>query len=176
VLPADTSFGRRRYLGSDGQSWIDLSVVLMGADRTSLHKPQFCLEGMGLHIDESATVPDTIHIERPDPYDLPVVRIVATGRILQDGHSQTFRGIYVYWYVADEALSASVSGASRMWSLAAHLIRTGVLQRWAYVSCFAVCAPGQEESTYQQMKRFIAAAAPEFQLTPRPGGAAVVSR
>ena len=176
VLPADTSFGRRRYVAADGQTWVDLSVVLMGADRTSLHKPQFCLEGMGLHIDENATLPDAIRIERPAPYDLPVVKIVATGRFMQDGQAQTFRGVYVYWYVADESLSASVSGLGRMWSLASHFMRTGVLQRWAYVSCFQICTPGQEDATYQQMKKFIAAAVPEFQLTPRAGNDAVVSK
>jgi hypothetical protein len=176
VLPADTSFGCRRYMAADQQSWIDLSVVLMGSDRTSLHKPQFCLEGMGLHIDENSATEDLIHIERPMAYDLRVIKLVSTGRFMQDGQPQTFRGVYVYWYVADEALSASVSGAGRMWSLATHFLRTGVLQRWAYVSCFAVCVPGQEEATYQQMKRFIAAAVPEFQLTPHPGSDAVVSR
>jgi hypothetical protein len=131
---------------------------------------------MGLHIDENATVPDTIHIERPVPYELPVVRIVATGRIMQDGQAQTVRGVYIYWYVADEALSASVSGMGRMWSLASHFMRTGVLQRWAYVACFAICLPGQEEATYKRMKDLVAAAVPEFQLTPRPGTAAVASK
>jgi hypothetical protein len=46
-------------------------------------------------------------------------------------------------------------------------LRTGVLQRWAYVTCFSVCQPGQEEATFNRMKEFLAAAVPEFQLTPR---------
>ena len=44
------------------------------------------------------------------------------------------------------------------------LVRTGTLQRWAYVGCFATCLPGAEEPTFQRMKKFIAAAVPEFQL------------
>src|SRR5438445_11436290 len=43
-LPQDTSYGQRRYTATDG-SWSLVNVVLMGADRTSIHKPQFCLEG-----------------------------------------------------------------------------------------------------------------------------------
>src|SRR5207247_2207599 len=45
-LPQDTSFGHRRYTAPD-KFWTDVHVVLMGTDRTSLHKPQFCLEGQG---------------------------------------------------------------------------------------------------------------------------------
>jgi len=55
-----------------------------------------------------------------------------------------------------------------MWWMARDVIRTGVLQRWAYVSYFAVCPPGAEEATFQRMKKLIVASVPEFQLTPRP--------
>jgi hypothetical protein len=103
-------------------------------------------------------------MEKPVRYDLPVVKLVASRTDASSGKVQ--RGIYVYWFVADKALSASVSGFERMRRMAAHLLRTGELQRWAYVSCFAACWPGQEEAAYQRIRQFIAAAAPEFQLTP----------
>src|SRR5262245_49023294 len=51
MLPKDTSFGRRLYEAADGFH-IQASVVLMGADRTSLHKPQFCFQGQGWAIDQ----------------------------------------------------------------------------------------------------------------------------
>jgi hypothetical protein len=51
-----------------------------------------------------------------------------------------------------------------------------VLQRWAYVACISPCAPGQEDATFARMKKFIAAAVPEFQLTPPPAGPAVAAR
>ena len=57
-----------------------------------------------------------------------------------------------------------------MWWMARELFRTGLLQRWAYISCTAICAPGQEEATTERMKQFIAAAVPEFQLTPKSPG------
>jgi len=50
--------------------------------------------------------------------------------------------------------------------MAREMFRTGVLQRWAYVSCFVVCAPGQEDATFERMKKFIAAGVPEFQTAP----------
>ena len=170
TLPQDTSYGARLYKGPDGFQML-MSVVLMGADRTSLHKPQFCLEGQGWHIDSSASEETKIRVARPasagGSYDLPLVKLVATRQVAADGRTETWRGVYVYWFVADDALSASVSGFERMWWMAENLVRTGVLQRWAYVSCLSVCRPGQEQAAFERMKTLIQAAAPEFQLAPR---------
>jgi len=169
TLPADTSYGQRRYIDNQNPNdWLLLNVVLMGADRTSIHKPQYCLEGSGWRIDNAASLETKVPISRPQPYELPVIKLLAT-RTFQEpgGKPVTARGIYVYWFVADDALSGDMSGRERMWWMAKHLVQTGVLQRWAYVSCFAVCLPGQEDITFERMKTFIAASVPEFQLTPK---------
>ncbi len=164
ILPKDTSFGQRRYQALDG-FWTQVNVVLMGSDRTSLHKPQFCLEGAGWHIDAAASREEAVPIERPFVYDLPVMKILATRQVEHEGQVRTFRGVYVYWFVAEDAYTAQ--HWQRMWWMAREVARTGVLQRWAYVSCFAVCRPGEEEATFGRMKKFIAASVPEFQLTPK---------
>jgi hypothetical protein len=49
-----------------------------------------------------------------------------------------------------------------------HLLRTGELQRWAFVFCFTTCKPGEEKVTYEHMCKFLAASVPEFQLTTGP--------
>jgi hypothetical protein len=164
ALPRDTSFGQRRYKAPDG-SWTLVNVVLMGSDRTSLHKPQFCLEGSGWKIDRTASSAATVRIERPQPYDLPVMKLIAAKQVTSNGQTVAARAVYVYWFVAEDALTAR--HWQRMWWMAKELLRTGVLQRWAYVTCFSVCQPGQEEATFNRMKEFLAAAVPEFQLTPR---------
>jgi hypothetical protein len=48
-------------------------------------------------------------------------------------------------------------------------VKTGVMPRWAYVSCLAWFKPGQEDAAYRRMEQLIAAAVPEFQLYPGPG-------
>ena len=161
ALPKDTSFGLRVYQALD-HFRVQTQVVLMGTDRTSMHKPQFCLEGQGWHIDQNRTSVQKVPIEQPFSYELPVVRLITTKQY----QGQVRSGIYVYWYVTDDAMSASVSGLQRMWMMASKLIRTGVLQRWAYVSYFTDCAPGQEEATFARMKELIAASVPKFQLYP----------
>ena len=174
TLPKDTSFGQRRYRAADGFE-VDLRVVLMGRDRTSMHKPQFCLTGQGWRIDDLASRQTSVQVKRPYKYDLPVVALIAHKTISVEGQKQPVSGIYVYWYVADDALSASTSGMQRMYLMAAKLLKTGILQRWAYVSCFAPCLPGQETATFDRVQSFIAAAAPEFQLYPRTSSASVTA-
>jgi len=167
TLPPDTSYGQRRYTAPD-DFWAQVNVVLMGSDRTSHHKPQYCLEGAGWKIDAPASRRETVRIERPHEYDLPVMKILVTRQVEHNGQLQTVRGVYVYWYVAEDALSGDPTGFERMWWMARELLTTGVLQRWAYVTYFAVCQPGQEQATFERLKKLIASSAPQFQLTPKP--------
>jgi hypothetical protein len=172
-LPQDTSFGQRAYRAPDGFE-TSVNVVLMGRDRTSLHKTEFCLEGQGWVIDRSASSETTVRMDRPYPYDLPVTKFVATKQVTVHGQPVTARGIYVLWFVADND-EYTARHWQRMWWMARDLVRTGVLQRWASIGYFAHCAPGQEDATFERVKKFIVASAPEFQLVPRPANAARAS-
>jgi hypothetical protein len=165
ILPRDTSFGQRRYTAADTFQ-MNANVVLMGTDRTSIHKPQFCLGGTGWIIDDNLTTETTVHVERPYPYDLPVMKLIANKMLTLNGAQVPARGIYVYWFVAKDEYTAK--HWQRMYWMARDLFRTGVLQRWAYVSYFAICPPGQEDAAWERMKKLIAASVPEFQLTPQP--------
>ncbi|MCX6895882.1 MAG: exosortase-associated EpsI family protein [Verrucomicrobia bacterium] len=170
MLPADTSFGQRTYRAADG-FFAQMNVVLMGADRSSIHKPQLCLPAQGWTINQTEVT--TIPVAVPLPYDLPVIKLTASNQLPVNGQAVAARGIYVYWFVADGELSADSSGWRRMLQSMAHLLRTGELQRWAYVSVFAVCEPGQEAALFERMKQLIAATVPEFQPA---GGAAAKER
>jgi len=167
ALPQDTSFGQRHYTAADDFK-AQATVVLMGGDRSSLHKPQFCLSGQGWVIDESASLETNLPIGGPAPYKLPIVKLVAAKEANIGGQMVKLRGVYVYWYVADGVVSASTSGIQRMWWMARDLVRTGVLQRWAYVSYFSVCTPGQEEATFERLKTLIIESVPQFQHPPNP--------
>ena len=162
VLPKDTTFGRRFYYRERKDLSIDCQVVLMGADRTSIHQPQFCLQGSGfVTLSSEAT---TIRISRPHPYDLPVMKLkLRRDGMDKDGNRFATGGMFVYWFVADGELTAD--HMQRQWWLARDLIQKGVLQRWAYVICSKSCPVGAEEETFEEMKEFIADAVPEFQLT-----------
>ena len=164
-LPADTSFRVRAYQGDDG-FWSQLSVVLMGVDRSSIHKPQICMTGQGWMIDNSLTRVEKVRLERPFAYDLPVNKIIASKTITDaNGQPQVLRGIYVYWYVDASHYTAN-SWEWMAWWVPRDLLLNGVLERWAYISYFTACPPGREEATFDQIKQLIAKTVPEFQTVP----------
>jgi hypothetical protein len=164
TLPADTLFANRVYRRAGGFD-LNCQIVLMGSDRSSIHRPQHCLGGSGFTIvsQERTTIP----ISAPVRYDLPVEKLTLRRNLrLAGGEQQSQGGIFVYWLVADNRLTAD--NQQRMWEISKEMLRSGTLQRWAYVICFAPCPPGREESVYEQMKDFLQAAVPEFQITPKP--------
>jgi hypothetical protein len=165
MLPADTSYAGRIYFRG-GRPVVESDVVLMGSDRTSIHNAEYCLSGQGMHIDQLTE--SSIHMDQPLSYDLPIIKIIATRSGTLNGKPVTQRCVYVYWYVTDDALSNDHTGHQLMWSMTRQLIRTGVLQRWAYVRFFTFCEPGREDEAFDEIKRMIAASVPQFQLTPKP--------
>ena len=159
-LPSDTSYAERYYESADGGLPITATLVLMGADRTSIHNADFCLRGQGLNPDEKKIV--NVPIGGATPYQLPVSRWNVSGVFRQpDGREVKVGGVYVFWFVADQAQTPD--HFQMMKRLALNLLRTGVLQRWAYVSYFSVCEPGQENAAFARMEKLIAASVPEFQ-------------
>lgn len=159
-LPQDTTYARKIYFRTNTYP-LQVSVVMMGLDRSSIHKPQYCLEGQGWQVlSESA---DTIALADGSAQPLPVWKMIAQQpRTLADGSQQLVKAVYVYWFVADEHITARHE--ERMWWMAKELLTTGTLQRWAYVSVLAQCLPGHEEATYAQIEEFIAASAPQYHL------------
>jgi hypothetical protein len=161
-LPKDTSYGRRLYQAADG-FWVSGTVVLMGADRTSIHRPEYCMPGQGWNIEQKKDA--SISIGGPAPYTLPVKKWVVSNHFqTPDGRQSVVSGLLVFWLVADNEQTADYV------QFQSHLLRdlvfTGVLQRWAYVSYFAICAPGQEDAAFERMEKLIAASVPAYQRPP----------
>ena len=55
MLPKDTSYAQRVYKAPDGFQ-VYANIVLMGTDRTSIHKPEYCLSGQGWRVVEKTKV------------------------------------------------------------------------------------------------------------------------
>jgi Protein of unknown function (DUF3485) len=161
-FPKDTSFTRRVYYLHDDLR-ASLTVVLMGADRTSIHKPDYCLPGQGWQIRDKQEV--KLSVAGAQPYELPVMKwTVANTVTAPDGTRQSVSGLYVFWFVTEGRTTDSFPEMLK--SMFVHQLAHGVLQRWAYVSVFTACLPGQEDAAFAQMKQLIAGAAPEFQPPP----------
>ena len=159
TLPADTLFGRRTYRSPDN-FYVTASVVVMGEDSRSIHIPEICLPSQGWEISEQ---PTTIQIQEPTPYHLPVVKVIGSKTVhTANGTLQPMKTVFVYWFVADDEITAD--HLTRMWKMGEEMLRTGTLQRWAYIAFISHCYPGQEEETYKRLENFIVAAVPKFQI------------
>ena len=140
-LPKDTSFAERRYLAGDGFQ-ASTTIVMMGADRTSIHRPDYCLPGQGWSIGSKTAA--TIPIGGGQPYELPVMKwVIHNSFQTPDGQKQAVSGIYVFWFVADHEQTAD--NVQRMWWLARDLFRTGsVATLGLHFVFFRLCAgPGR---------------------------------
>jgi hypothetical protein len=164
MLPKDTTYGKRLYRAADGFP-IGVNVVLMGTDRTSIHRPEFCLTGQGWRIDKEATTVDTAALGGSG-------KVLAFNKMFLDKEKEPLRAdgsvgpakaLYFYWFTAEG--KETPAQWERMWWMAGDLLREGRLQRWAYVACYTKCLPGQEQQAAKRLKEFIAAAAPLFQVT-----------
>jgi hypothetical protein len=159
-FPKDTSYTERFYHGADGLG-VQCTAILMGADRTSIHRPEYCLPGQGWSIDKKEIV--DIPINDQPPYKLEVERWnVSAAMQKSDGQKVKAAAIYVFWFAADNEETANHDKMLEWLTL--DLFRTGKLQRWAYISYFAQCGPGQEDLAFDDVKRLIAAQVPEFEL------------
>ena len=165
ALPEDTTFGRRFYT-NNGFS-VQLGVVLMGRDHTSIHQPQYCLYAQDWTVTNTERI--VLRMERPYPYDIPAIKLSAT-HLLTNG--QMIRSLYVYWFVSGDKITAE-EGA-RLWSMWKTVLQKGVTERWAYISYFTTCQPGDESATFDRLQKFIKTSVPEFQTVTggragRPG-------
>ena len=162
-LPKDTSYAQRLYSAPDGLQ-VMANVILMGADRTSIHRPDYCLPGQGLKIVDQTAV--KIPIAGSPAYDLNVQKwTVHNTFAAPDGSATTVSGLYVFWFVAEDNATDNYTSIQK--SILYHLLRHGVLERWAYVSYFTRCLPGQEAAAFDRIKNLIAQSVPEFQLPPK---------
>ncbi|MCX7872717.1 MAG: EpsI family protein [Verrucomicrobiae bacterium] len=164
TLPKDTTYGRRIYRAADGFEIVNM-VVLMGADRTSIHKPQYCLEGTGWRIDSTEFI--NIPIDKPMSYNLPATKLTLSGYLVDGQREKRLkRGVFLYWFAAHDKITAE--HRSRMWSVAKHRLLTGEVQRWAYIIYFSTCNPGEESATFERMVSFIRESLPQYQTVEDP--------
>jgi hypothetical protein len=97
--------------------------------------------------------------------ELPVNRIVAQRSIVTANKSiVNLSAVLVYCFVTKGEVTAN--HRDRMWRQAVEQLKTGVLQRWAYVAAYSFCEEGREEETFGRLSQFFSRAAPEFMDVP----------
>ncbi len=128
VLPADTVILKRQYQHPSGDGVL-ASIVLSGADRSSIHRPQLCLTGQGQTIIREW--PHQVELPGREPLNVMVLDMVRRWTDL-DGQPREYNFYYAYWFVGQDR--ETHSHYQRMFWMGWDRIIHNVAHRWAYVA------------------------------------------
>jgi hypothetical protein len=127
ILPDDTEFLKYIYALPSGVT-LNISVVLSGSERNSIHRPQRCLVAQGFDITRSAEA--SIELPERRPLDLMVLDTLhhSHGPRALSSATPVF---YAYWFVGQDR--ETPSHLKRMFWLAWDRVFHGVAHRWVYI-------------------------------------------
>ncbi len=172
LLPADTQIVKMRYATPrppGERDRVDVTLVLAGAERRSIHRPEVCLDGQGWTILEQCVVP----VELPGGSVLEVKDLLIEREWLDDaGGRRMLRAHYVYWFVGADV--STPDNWTRVWLSSWDNVLRSVNHRWAYPSMAAWVTEGWDpaltgqrqrtsEQTLELIKNLIRELAPGFQ-------------
>jgi uncharacterized protein DUF3485 len=174
VLPKDTEFAKMVYhtLGGDParRDVVHASIVLSGAERRSIHRPEVCLQGQGWTILDSRVMP----VALKDGRVLRVRDLSITKPISLEGSTQPrqIRAHYVYWFAGTNV--STPDHAERLWITLRDNVISGINHRWAYPSLMALVTEGfspeevgqrtrTDEQTVALLHDLVRDLAPKFQ-------------
>jgi len=149
LLPDDTRVYRRRYIHDLSGGSLDVTSVLSGVSRSSIHKPQWCLSGQGF----------VIRREYPLDVDIPgqgtcTVRVLETEKVIQTPKGRvSVYGYFAYWFVGPGVETADQW--VRMSRMAWERVISGEANRWAYVTLSGRRTSGTSTAYQREIKDFL---------------------
>ncbi len=173
LLPADTQFAKAVYYSpaptAASGDVVRCEIVLSGAERRSIHRPEVCLQGQGWTLLESTTR----KLPMGEGRELSVRDLYIRKDItLKDGTRRPLRAHYFYWFIGQDVSTSSHAG--RIWLTLRDNVTRGVNHRWAYATVLALVTDNfttaeigersrSDEVTIALMEKFIRDIAPRFQ-------------
>jgi hypothetical protein len=165
ILPPDTEFARKIYRSAVGDE-ILFSIVLSGAEKRSIHRPEACLPGQGWTIRSGRV--EEIPLEGGGM--LPVMNLALQRQVqIQDGRIIPLRSFYFYWFVGNGTVTPY--HWRRVLLTSWDRIFEGKTHRWAYVIVTAMVTEGlkpmgrSEEETLKMLRDFTGKMAPQVMRT-----------
>ena len=167
ILPKDTEFAKKVYSNARGQS-INCQIVLAGAEKRSIHRPEVCLPAQGWTIKSGEVIP----VKLPDGRTLDVMKLLVSRPIaLPNGDRRELTSIFCYWFVGKG--TTTPYHIVRILKTSLDLLLHNVNHRWAYVIVSSPVLAGlsaggeNEEQSLETIKSFISELAP--QIMPAEG-------
>jgi hypothetical protein len=166
ILPKDTEFAKKLYTDAGGSA-INCQVVLAGAEKRSIHRPEVCLPAQGWTIKSGEVIP----VKLSDGRTLDVMKLLIVRPIsLPNGERREMKSIFCYWFVGKG--TTTPHHIVRILKTSLDLLFHNVNHRWAYVIVSTVVledfsSRGQnEEQTMESLKGFISVLGPEILKKP----------
>jgi exosortase len=131
ILPSDTEFAKKRYIGAAPVN-IDCEIVLSGATKSSIHRPQVCLVAQGWKINQETTREITLPDGRKQN-----VSVLHMGRA---NDNSSYEGFYIYWYIGKDRTTGN--NLERILLTSWDRVVRRVNHRWAYVTIGGIFPPG----------------------------------
>src|SRR5271165_3554233 len=141
ILPRDTEFAKKRYSGFDLPE-ITTEIVLSGAQRQSIHRPQVCLVGQGWVIQKEETIPITLADGREQ--NVRKLTLVRTQDRMQ------IVGYFIYWFIGKD--KTTDDHIERIFLTSWDRIVNRVNHRWAYVIVNSILPPEPKVTAQERQK------------------------
>jgi len=161
ILPKDTEFAKKFYT-NDSTAQINAQIVLSGAEKRSIHRPEVCLPGQGWTIKSSQTLP----IPLKSGHDLDVTMLRIARPISSGRESRELTSLFLYWFVGHGVTTPS--HLMRIARTNLDVLLHSMNHRWAYVIVSAPVLKGfspdgmDETQTLEMLKTFIGDLAPKI--------------
>lgn len=162
MLPPDTQFSKKLYsdgLGAD----IHCQVVLAGAEKRSIHRPEICLPAQGWTVKSGEVVP--VKLSNGNTLEIMKLRVVRPVT-LNNGETRELTTLFCYWFVGKD--TTTPHHLARVVKTNFDILLHNTNHRWAYVIASAPVRQGfvpggkDETQTFADLKSFIANLAPRI--------------
>lgn len=162
ILPKDTVFAKKLYTDNFGET-INCQIVLAGAEKSSIHRPELCLPGQGWTLKYGEVIPVTLD----DGRTLQVMKLfIGRPVTLANGDVKELTSLFLYWFVGKDM--STPRHVVRLAKTYFDMLLHNTNHRWAYVIVSAPILKGfaphgkNQEETLEELKAFIAELAPEI--------------
>lgn len=162
VLPPDTGFSRRIYENMQGRR-VFVSIVQSGADRSSIHQAELCLEGQGWSIIERRRHAFTVPVLQDSRLPVQLLRIETRQRT-RDGGTVVVPALFAYWFVGGDRVIAA-NQERVMVDFWDRLVRFRG-NRWGYVFVQTEATDG-EQAALARLEEVLNLSLPHFQTAGR---------
>ncbi|MDF3129130.1 exosortase-associated EpsI family protein [Kiritimatiellaeota bacterium B1221] len=157
VLPRDTVMMKKQYINRENpENTVFTSVVLSGKDRTSIHRPELCLDAQGNAIESSQAL--EIPLANGNTIKVQVL-------LLNKKYSEKYTrySYYAYFFIGKDR-TTHLHFERLLWMSLDRVFRN-VAHRWAYIAVSGERAPLADNAVYQdEIRNVISKLYPEISL------------